>query len=189
MSESAWQKTGPAKPMLWTKQIHSMRLWFPLACPHFNILTHHQCQYHNFLSYLCSQSHGQPSALLWLARSLPSTMFTGPRNVVVLFHHTHLPLLHPFFCCLEGHLQLSAKSLLNFSIPIVKTALEHLRGNTIFIKLDLRSAYKLVWIYERSLWACPLASVNFLLCHTNWSTPPSWNAWNACSTNLQTSLF
>ncbi len=36
--------------------------------------------------------------------------------------------------------------------PLVPAALEHLRGATIFTKLDLRSTYNLIWIHEGDEW-------------------------------------
>ncbi|KAK3508000.1 hypothetical protein QTP70_010157 [Hemibagrus guttatus] len=39
-----------------------------------------------------------------------------------------------------------------YPLPLVPAALEHLRGATIFTKLDLRSAYNLIWIREGDEW-------------------------------------
>ncbi|KAK3551952.1 hypothetical protein QTP70_031641 [Hemibagrus guttatus] len=39
-----------------------------------------------------------------------------------------------------------------YPLPLVPAALEHLRGATIFTKLDLRSAYNLIWILEGDEW-------------------------------------
>ncbi len=39
-----------------------------------------------------------------------------------------------------------------YRLPLIPAALEHLRGATIFTKLDLRSAYNLIWIHEGDEW-------------------------------------
>ncbi|KAK3511404.1 hypothetical protein QTP70_007228 [Hemibagrus guttatus] len=39
-----------------------------------------------------------------------------------------------------------------YPLPLVPSALEHLRGATIFTKLDLHSAYNLIWIREGDEW-------------------------------------
>ncbi|KAK3543848.1 hypothetical protein QTP70_030068 [Hemibagrus guttatus] len=39
-----------------------------------------------------------------------------------------------------------------YPLPLVPAALEHLRGATVFTKLDLRSAYNLIWIRKGDEW-------------------------------------
>ncbi|KAK3557600.1 hypothetical protein QTP70_030531 [Hemibagrus guttatus] len=59
-----------------------------------------------------------------------------------------------------------------YPLPLVPAALEQLQGAQIFTKLDLRSAYNLVRIWEGDEWktlSCPMGSPMPQLCSSPWS--------------------
>ncbi len=51
-----------------------------------------------------------------------------------------------------------------YPLPLVPAALEHLRGATIFTKLDLRSEYNLIRIREGDEWKTAFVTMNIWLC-------------------------
>ncbi len=52
-----------------------------------------------------------------------------------------------------------------YPLPLIPAALEHLRGATIFTKLDLRSAYNLIRIHEGDEWKTAFVTPTGHLCH------------------------
>uniref|UniRef100_A0A8C1XXR9 ribonuclease H n=1 Tax=Cyprinus carpio TaxID=7962 RepID=A0A8C1XXR9_CYPCA len=58
--------------------------------------------------------------------------------------------------CIDYHALNNITVKFRYPLPLVRAALEHLRGTTVFTKLDLRSAYNLIGICEGDEWKTAL---------------------------------